>query len=293
MTDAEHVHWAREILRLLVGRVLNYQGGPKFITYTDLAQEIEYPKPRTGNSFSANKGKTLGVMGHLFDNILVDGWNDRNPHIQALIVAKDTELPGEGLKEFYPEYPTLSKEKRLDHVSREYLQIYGFDTKCMEVLQKLGISAPQKAGSTAPQSRAGWFNPFGKDGSPEHRAIRDYIAKNPDAVKVTEATSGHPGYALKSGDSVDVVIEAEKMLQAIEVKSLRSGPDDLQRGVYQCVKYRAVLRAEEEAFKRGKGGERPVRTVLVCEGALPRDLQSLAALHSVTVFDNLAAHRSI
>lgn len=184
MTEADHLHWAKEVLRFLVGRILNYEGGPKFITYTDLAHAIEYPEPRTGNPFSANIGKTLGVMGHLFDNIQVQGWIGRIPHIQALIVAKDTELPGEGLKEFYPEYPSLSKEKRLDYVNREYLKIYAFDAKWIEVLQKLGISGSASTTNSVPQARSGWFNPFGKDGSPEHQAIRDYIATNPAVVGV-------------------------------------------------------------------------------------------------------------
>lgn len=89
-----------------------------------------------------------------------------------------------------------------------------------------------------------------------------------------------------------MVIETEKMLHAVEVKSLRSGPDDLQRGVYQCIKYQAVIRAEEKALKHGKGTVRPVRTVLVCEGTLPAGLRAIANMHSVTVIDEFSAHRT-
>ena len=56
---------------------------------------------------------------------------------------------------------------------------------------------------------------------------------------------------------------------AIEVKSRDSNWADLQRGIYQCVKYQAVLRAQER-------GERTIRTLLVTESDLRPDLENLA-----------------
>ena len=63
-------------------------------------------------------------------------------------------------------------------------------------------------------------------------------------------------HELLSGDRVDVVCFTESELVAVEVKSRDSNWQDLRRGVYQCVKYRAVLCAQEAS-------QREVRCVLV------------------------------
>ncbi len=73
---------------------------------------------------------------------------------------------------------------------------------------------------------------------------------------------------LLSGDRVDVVIYGERATVAVEVKSGDSNRADLERGVYQCVKYEAVLRAQEDRLL--------VRAWLVTEPELPGDLRALA-----------------
>ena len=62
---------------------------------------------------------------------------------------------------------------------------------------------------------------------------------------------------------------------AIEVKSRDSEWSDLERGVYQCVKYRAVLAAQE---RQG----RTVRALLVIESELPRELAGRAKRLDIT-----------
>ena len=56
---------------------------------------------------------------------------------------------------------------------------------------------------------------------------------------------------------------------AIEVKSRDSNWNDLRRGIYQCIKYRAVLHAQER-------GSSSVHCLLVTERELPLDLIRLA-----------------
>jgi len=41
----------------------------------------------------------------------------------------------------------------------------------------------------------------------------------------------------------------------VEVKTSKCSEDELQRGVYQAVKYRAVLRAEQKAIRHVPNGE--------------------------------------
>ena len=73
---------------------------------------------------------------------------------------------------------------------------------------------------------------------------------------------------LPSGDRVDVVIYGESATVAVEVKSRDSDWHDLRRGIYQCVKYRAVLHAQED--------RPPVRAWLVAESRLDGDSRALA-----------------
>ena len=75
---------------------------------------------------------------------------------------------------------------------------------------------------------------------------------------------------LLSGDRVDVVSVTEDRTVAIEVKSKDSDWADLRRGVYQCVKYRAVIRAQD--IRRNAN----VESWLVTETPLPHELKRLA-----------------
>ena len=130
-------------------------------------------------------------------------------------------------------------------------------------------SRPPAAEPTAPPP----YNPWGSEGSPEHRMLRDYIALNPDSISASEfGSTGSTEYPLKSGDSIDVRFENEGSILAVEVKSRRSSNDDIQRGIFQCVKYSAVLEAEQRLEKSPKD----VSALLVLERTLNRENKRIA-----------------
>lgn len=58
-----------------------------------------------------------------------------------------------------------------------------------------------------------------------------------------------------SGDRPDVHFDNGKQRLALEVKTSRCSEDELQRGVYQAVKYRAILRAEQKATRQVPNGD--------------------------------------
>ena len=65
---------------------------------------------------------------------------------------------------------------------------------------------------------------------------------------------------------------------AVEVKSRDSNETDLERGIYQCIKYQAVMSAMDIR-------EEPcIVPVLVTESALPGNLKNLAKLHGIIHF---------
>ena len=84
---------------------------------------------------------------------------------------------------------------------------------------------------------------------------------------------------LLSGDEVDVYFETDGRIDLVEVKSRRSNWHDLQRGVYQCVKYRAVLDAQR---KQLMPSSRSAAT-LVVETRPSNELLALAKVHDVRV----------
>ena len=280
MNNKEHIFWAREILGFLVNHVRDFNGGNKYVTYGAVAKSVGYPAPHTGNLFGNNIGKTLGVMGHLFDDMVING--ERVPMLQALVVSSSGKLPSDGLKEFNATYPLLTKEKKKDFVQIEYRKIFEFGDRWEEVLTRLGIHNSKKAVQDNKQS-GGLYNPYGSEGSPEHRALRDYIAANPSIIGISINVKGITEYPLKSGDSIDVVFEDDNSIFAVEVKSERSGNDDIERGLYQCIKYEEVLRAEIKVNKKAK----EVVCVLVLADSFPLKLRKDKNILGITVHENI------
>lgn len=281
MSDIDHEKWAKEILSYLVEHIKNFQGGNKFITYGELAKEVKYPQPYTGNLFSSNIGKTLGVMGHFFDNMVIDGENI--PWIQALVVGQGSKLPSDGLKEFDPTYPSLSKEKKRNFIYSEYEKIFTFGTRWEQVLEKLGIENKGSTDESGAERKPKLYNPYGGEGSPEHIALRDFIANNPFAIGIKTDRKGIVEYPLKSGDQVDIVFELDNQIIGVEVKSRRSGVDDLERGLFQCVKYAAVLEAE----KKIDGKDISVHCILAIEGNLTSQLTRVQKTLNIDVRQNV------
>lgn len=286
MSQVDHNHWAKILLKHLVERVVNYDGQEKPISYSDLAEMIDYPKPYVGSQFGYNIGGTLAEMGHLFDQFQAK-YPPRVPYIQSMVINKSSKLPGDGFEEFYPGYSTLSTEKKRDVVAQEYKYIFDFGENWLEVCKLLEIDIDTSNNSHFNQHSGKLFNPYGSEGSPEHQRLRDYIAENPEIVKVYNPIETHTEYPLKTHDSIDVFFEEEHILTAVEVKSIRSGKDDLERGIYQCIKYRELVKAEEVA----NGGKKPVAGKLVIEGKLPHELVKLKDILGITVYEEIVPEK--
>ena len=280
MDKNEHAYWAKKILVFLINHIRKFQGGNKFLTYGAVAKSVGYPAPHVGNLFGSNIGLTLGTMGHMFDGLIIDG--ERVPMLQALVVNSLSKLPSDGLKEFNATYPLLTKEKKKDFVQAEYRKIFEFGERWDEVLNRLGIAQSKKSVKGA-KKPGGLYNPYGSEGSPEHRALRDYIAANPSRIGLSINTVGITEYPLKSGDSIDVVFEDGRSIVAVEVKSERSGNDDIERGLYQCIKYAEILKAEDRVEKK----HRNITCVLVLADSFPFKLKKVRNILGVTVHEKI------
>ncbi|MBB4081159.1 hypothetical protein GGR28_003810 [Lewinella aquimaris] len=270
----DHVDYARKALSCLVQRVANFKGGKKYLTYKQLAENIEYPKPYTGNNFGRLMGVTLGVMGHMFEDCQIPDWKGRTPFIQTLVVSSGSKLPSDGLKEFYPDYEHLDRNKKKDYVDMEYKKVFDFGERWIYLSQLMDLDIHE---SGYINNSISLYNPFGSEGSPEHRKVVDFIANNPSIFDFT--TNGVKEYPLKSGDYIDVLFKSNSKVLGVEAKSYRSGEDDIQRGIYQCGKYLATLKAEEVINKKN----RPCETLLFIESAVPLNLKNVAKKLNVTI----------
>lgn len=272
---------ARRALPLLVRQAT----AEKPIRYEDLALELGM-RPR-------NLDYVLGCIGETLI-ILSKGSKIEIPPIQCLVINKTTGLPGEGFGKSVNELEDLSNCKQLSNKKRKdkidkYLEsVYSFgkDKWKKEVLDKLELSEAKSDPDLAKLHKKITSKGRGGGEGKEHKKLKEYVANNPAEFGLPKSTKlGKQEYSLPSGDSLDVFFirrrgHIEEHI-GVEVKSHISGTADVLRGVYQCVKYQAVLEAKQVA-----DGEAPnVRTFLVLGGKFPKELMPIKNTLGVEVYD--------
>jgi hypothetical protein len=268
----------------LVKHVFAHQGRTlNGLTYEKLSCSIGFlnkhgePQPRLG--------KILGKMGRNLESIEA-AFPEGIPHIQALVVMKNGRnrgVPDDGIKEFWDGYDQLSLNEKKNKAFAEWQTIAAFGSRWNTVLQQLGLSAgvaPDLSPAPIPaQAR-------GRGGeSPAHKALKAHIKANPQLVGVEGGAKVFEEYALPSLDTLDVLFKTRTCWTAIEVKSAISDDvlGDYERGIYQIVKYTALL----QAMRRDPKYEAPEthRVILVLEHSLPTALTALKETLGVTVID--------
>ena len=112
----------------------------------------------------------------------------------------------------------------------------------------------------------------GKGEGMEHKTLKKLVHNDCDKIlravggRKVSVTDRQMEYDLPSGDRVDVSAwDQDLACWHIEVKSKISSAADIERGLYQCVKYKAV----GEAMERVDRTKRSVESLLVIEDDLP------------------------
>jgi hypothetical protein len=253
------------------------------VTYETLAAWIGRMN-KHGVGHAHGMGDVLGKMGHLLQGIEGE-WGETIPHIQSLVVQKtgpNQNLPDEGIREFWPDYPQMSRTEKRNRVKVEHQRIVDFGSRWNDVLAKLGLPQLTAPTASAPTARA-----FGQGGeSAQHKAFKDYVRQHPEIVGAQNDWQGFVEYPLPSLDQIDVVFKSSEVCIAVEVKSSVSDvfPSDYERGLYQTIKYGALLKAMSVA---GNYSIPPtIKSVLALESALPAGLRQLAKVLGVVVFEN-------
>ncbi|QWT22495.1 hypothetical protein KPL74_10960 [Bacillus sp. NP157] len=260
---------AREAVPILVRQAL--AGQPIF--YQTLAAELGMPNPRNLNYPLGSVGQTLVELGQQ--------WGEPIPPLQCLVVNQQDATPGQGFGWFMPDpegWKRMSPMERRRTTEQVMQQIYAYP-KWSAVLAALKLE-PVKNDFGDLLKQAASMRAGGEGEA--HKRLKDYVRLHPNVVGAK--TWGRPGRAeerLPSGDSLDVFFDAGAEWIAVEVKPIGSDEPDLARGLYQCVKYTAVLRAMVVADQVNVDA----RSVLVIEGLLTPRLRLLKTMLGVSVIE--------
>jgi hypothetical protein len=263
---------ARAALPLLVRQASAHSP----IFYSSLAKEVGIPNPRNLNFVLGSIGQALELLGA--------SWGDKIPAIQCLVINKNTLLPGEGIGGFIEKKEDFWKLPRWQQralIGAELNRVFAYP-RWKEVLDALKLK-PAPLDFSAIADEAAKFRGGGE--SPMHKRLKEFVASHPEAIGLSpKLPSGQMEFPLPSGDVLDVLFKRGIDLVGVEVKSLVSGIDDIARGVFQCVKYRAVL----EAYQASRNHAQSARAVLALEGPFPAILLPLKNLLGIEVVDGVA-----
>lgn len=279
---------ARAALPLLVRQA---QAGTP-IYYSDLASELGMSNARNLNFVLGSIGQTIQRLGK--------SWNETIPPIQCLVINMHTGLPGEGIAWFLDkrnkngnlssgvhrlltlknEFRKLSRRQQRALVDVELQQVYAYP-KWHSVLQKLGLAPSNDDFSRLVRGAA---NFKGGGESDLHIRLKEYVARNPSAIGLPSGTPlGTTESRLPSGDALDVSFHGSRQWIGVEVKSSISSKEDLARGLFQIIKYRAVM----EAVQSIEMQPQRVRALLAIEGKLTDELVRLKNMLGVEVIEEV------
>lgn len=245
------------------------------LTYQHLAELLDR-RNKHGKPWARGLGHVLGRVTALIESVSTL-LPESPPYLTSIVVLStgpDTGLPDKGVSGRWPGYQLLPRVDKQAKVGAEYQRILQYGSRWNEVLQLAGLQPilTVSKGGIQPR-RGGW----GGGESADHKALKRYVYDHPDLFGAASDWFAQEEYALRSGDELDVMFKSANIWIGIEVKSKISDMliSDYERGLYQVVKYRAVL--EAQALVDHPSNPPQVSVILVIESMLPISLQALAS----------------
>lgn len=283
--------YALKALPILVEHVLRQKDDVlRPLTYKELAERLGR-RNKNGVFWARGLGHVLGRVTALIDN-LTTVWAEAAPYLTTVVVASQGAskgLPGIGIRGKWHGYDKLTRTEKESKIMVEYQRILDFGSRWNDLLELIGLSPvlpPDIGAASGDPGRGGW----GGGESVEHKALKSFVRANPQLVGALQDWTATEEYALRSGDEIDVFFKSDDAWIGVEVKSSVSDglERDYERGLYQVVKYKAVLTSQASI-------DRPdhppaVKVFLVLENDLPHKYRKVAAALGVTVIENVKIH---
>lgn len=227
---ATNKEWALKMIPVLIRWAQATWDKPHY--YSDLSAAVGHKTNQIGN--------VLGIIQTIIKD-LGEKNGKRIPTLNSLVQNKEKGLPSNGFDIVKGDYSKWPLETKFFEVQRLNYEAHIYDWSW--VLKELGL---KPARLTTPEK----FEIIKKDMSgaggegKEHKAIKDFIASHPESIGIRGVKLAKTEEELLSGDRLDVYFECRnKIHYAIEVKPKTSPEKDVLRGIYQCVKYKAVMDA--------------------------------------------------
>ena len=285
---SSNIDFANNAITILIAHVLAQRDGVLHpITYLRLAELINR-RNANGDIWARGMGSILGLVTKMVETV-TDQIPENVPYLTSIVVdstGKDAGLPGTGVSDWWPGYQHFTRAEKEAKVAVAHQQVLAFGSKWNDVLKLLGfppVGVCEGDGKSVAASGGGESGGWAGGESDAHKALKEYVLNNPQIVGADAAWQGWQEYPLLSGDQIDVFFRGEDEWVGVEVKSSTSEGnfEDYRRGLFQVVKYKAVLNAQakiDRPFNPPK-----VRVYLVLEGKLPLELRETMRMLEVSV----------
>jgi hypothetical protein len=273
-------HIARYVLPVLLGRA---KAG-ETVTYKELAHRIHElygeQEPKSYRNYGHPPGK-IGTTLELLETV----WKSRIPPLNAIVINHTTKLPGNGAYTFIGRY-LKKKIKPIDKpecAEMAFKSVFSYP-KWDKVASYFGVEIDEVNSTEEKESPISLPDPKSFRGGgegPAHKALKEWVRVHPELFKENFGifAKGEKEERVQSGDRLDVFFRNLKTQLAVEVKDGGCPDSELYRGIFQCVKYRAVLRATQFAT----GEIENAQAVLVTQRVLPMEVNRLAERLNVLI----------
>lgn len=246
------------------------------IIYQDLAREISMPNPR-------NLDYPLGAIGEAILELSKE-WDEKIPPIGVLVINRKKRIPGRRFSWTIANrevFERSSKRQQKQMIKEMLLDVFAYD-RWDDALVRFGL---QPVDDVAPSSSIEMESHYSTQGeSEEHEDLKAFVSINPEVVDLGKRFGPVTvEYDFLSADTLDVLFKGKKEWVGVEVKSRRSSVADITRGIYQCVKYEALIEAQQkvEQFQPN------ARMVLLLEDPFPTELLALKHTLGIEVIDEV------
>lgn len=264
----------RKNVRLMIPVMIHWaKTGHNEHTYGDLAHAI-------GKSKFSGIGHALYFVQQVLDNLSTKSSREI-PTLNSLCKNAKTMLPSEGFEFVSPQYNDLDENGKRVFVK-------GLDSNAMNfphwdwVLKELEL---KEAVPFTEEQLEAIKNPrciYGGEGE-EHKILKEYICQHPESINYKDVDFAETEHILPSGDRLDVYFElSDGTHVALEVKPSISPDQDIARGVFQCVKYYAVM----DALRNIECKDYEIKVLLVTAGNFSSQNKELAEELDVEYVEN-------
>jgi len=252
---------------------LAYQALPYLIRCAQKRQTVTYGE--LGAHLNRHHHSLSPMLRYIRDQICnPQGY----PSLTALVISKNTHRTMDGF--FKEDVTDLSEDEKQQKYEQFRDNTFQF-TKWEELLFKLGLE-PLTASEEDLDREAEEYNHLmeqnggGSGGEQEqHHLLKEFIAAHSQKIGISALKKPVMENEFLSGDRCDILVELFGQCAAIiEIKVGQRG--ELVKGIYQLVKYGALLEAE-----RGHGQPYPVELHLVAY-SIPPDISDFAKKFDIT-----------